>query len=117
MLFNSLAFAIFLPIVFLVYWRLPDKYRVFFLFLSSYYFYMSWNVKYVVLILFTTLISYVAAIGIEKTENRKFLIKKLAFFSVFLKSILHIGLTIDKKKVIINCYHMRWRVFLRAKMR
>ena len=71
MLFNSLAFAIFLPIVFLVYWRLPDKYRVFFLFLSSYYFYMSWNVKYVVLILFTTLISYVAAIGIEKTENKK----------------------------------------------
>ena len=69
MLFNSLAFAIFLPIVFLVYWRLPDKYRVFFLFLASYYFYMSWNVKYVVLILFTTLISYVAAIGIEKTEK------------------------------------------------
>ena len=71
MLFNSLAFAIFLPIVFFMYWRLPDRYRVFFLFLSSYYFYMSWNVKYVVLILFTTVISYVAAIGLEKTENKK----------------------------------------------
>ena len=70
MLFNSLAFAIFLPIVFLIYWRMPDKYRVFFLFLASYYFYMSWNVKYVVLILFTTVISYAAAIGLEKTENK-----------------------------------------------
>ena len=71
MLFNSLAFAIFLPIVFLIYWRLPDRYRVFFLFLSSYYFYMSWNVKYVVLILFTTVISYVAANLLEKTKNKK----------------------------------------------
>ena len=71
MLFNSLAFAIFLPIVFFIYWLLPEKYRVFFLFLSSYYFYMSWNVKYVVLILFTSMISYVAAIWIEKTEKKK----------------------------------------------
>ena len=85
MLFNSLAFAIFLPIVFLIYWKIPDKYRVFFLFLASYYFYMSWNVKYVVLILFTTAISYIVALGIEKTEKQ--MKRKLLLTSVLLASM------------------------------
>ena len=66
MLFNSLAFAIFLPIVFFLYWALPSKYRSFFLLIVSYYFYMSWNVKYVVLILFTTVLSYGCARLLEK---------------------------------------------------
>lgn len=69
MLFNSLAFAVFLPIVFFTYWLLPEKYRVFFLFLSSYYFYMNWNVKYVVLILFTTVVSYVTALLLQRTTE------------------------------------------------
>ncbi len=71
MLFNSLAFAIFLPIVFFIYWALPNKYRPILIFISSYYFYMSWNVKYVVLILFTTVISYGCAILLEKWEKKK----------------------------------------------
>lgn len=62
MLFNSVSFVIFLPIVFCVYWLLPDKFRWFLLLAASYYFYMSWNPKYVVLILSTTLVSYGAAI-------------------------------------------------------
>ncbi|MBQ8188766.1 MAG: MBOAT family protein [Lachnospiraceae bacterium] len=70
MLFNSLAFAVFLPIVFLLYWAIPQKYRWIVLFISSYYFYMSWNVKYVVLILFTTAISYAAALGMEKLHKQ-----------------------------------------------
>ena len=71
MLFNSLSFAIFLPIVFTLYWLLPHKYRWMLILISSYYFYMSWNVKYVILILFTTVISYTAAILIEKSDNEK----------------------------------------------
>ena len=50
---------------------MPQKNRWIVLLLSSYYFYMSWNVKYVVLILFTTVVSYVTAILIEKTEDKK----------------------------------------------
>lgn len=71
MLFNSFAFAVFLPIVFLLYWALPHKFRWILLLVSSYYFYMSWNVKYISLILFTTIISYSAAKLIEKAVNRK----------------------------------------------
>ena len=71
MLFNSWQFAIFIPIVFILYWLLPHRFRWVLLFAASYYFYMSWNVKYVVLILFTTCASYFAALFLEKTENEK----------------------------------------------
>lgn len=71
MLFNSLAFALFLPFVFVIYWTLPHKYRWFLLLIASYYFYMSWNPKYVVLILLTTVISYVSALWIEKSKNTR----------------------------------------------
>ena len=69
MLFNSVAFAIFLPIVFIVYWALPHKFRWPLLLIASYYFYMSWNPRYVVLILLTTVVSYAAAILIEKYKS------------------------------------------------
>lgn len=71
MLFNSFAFALFLPIVFALYWALPHKYRWILILLASYYFYMSWNAKYVFLILFTTIISYGAARLLEQEETQK----------------------------------------------
>ena len=71
MLFNSNAFYVFLPIVFVIYWAMPQKYRWGILFVSSYYFYMSWNVKYVFLILLTTVVSYVAALLIERTPDKR----------------------------------------------
>ncbi len=71
MLFNSFSYAIFLPIVFILYWLLPHKYRWLLLFIASYYFYMSWNIKYVVLILFTTFVSYLSAILVEQQDTKK----------------------------------------------
>lgn len=75
MLFNSLSFAVFLPIVFSIYWLLPHKYRWVLILAASYYFYMSWNARYIVLIFFTTCVSYGAARFLENEENPK--IKKL----------------------------------------
>lgn len=73
MLFNSFAFATFFPIVFILYWALPHKYRWILMLIASYYFYMSWNIKYIVLILFTTVISYAAARLLENeySDRRK----------------------------------------------
>ena len=71
MLFNSFAYAIFLPIVFVIYWCLAHKYRWVLLLITSYYFYMSWDAKYVILILFTTYVSYVAARMIENESSKK----------------------------------------------
>lgn len=77
MLFNSLNYAIFLPLVFIIYWLLPNKYRWILLLIASYYFYMSWNAKYVFLIFITTFTSYLCAILIEKKPEHKKLILTL----------------------------------------
>ena len=70
MLFNSFSYLIFLVIIFTLYWTIPHRFRWILLLISSYYFYMNWNVKYVVLILFTTFISYLAGCLLEK-ESRE----------------------------------------------
>ena len=69
MLFNSIDFMIFMPIVFIFYWALPHKLRWIVLLISSYWFYMSWNPKYIILIFGTTFISYISAIIIQKNKN------------------------------------------------
>lgn len=80
-LFNSLAYAVFLPVVFILYWVLPHKFRWPLLLLASYYFYMSWNAAYVILIGATTLVSYGCALLLEKTDNPK---KKKGYVAVVL---------------------------------
>ena len=76
MLFNSWQFGIFLPLVFALYWSVPQKLKWLIILISSYWFYMSWNIKYVTLILFTTLISYTAALLLERF-NKNMAMKKL----------------------------------------
>lgn len=71
MLFNSFSFAIFLPIVFTLYWAVPKKCQWIILFISSYLFYMSWKAEYVFLILLTTVVSYTCARMIEKSPQHK----------------------------------------------
>lgn len=66
MLFNSYNFLLFFSIVSLIYYIFPKKYRYIWLLITSYYFYMSWNAKYALLLFLSTFITYVASIGIEK---------------------------------------------------
>lgn len=69
MLFNSIDFMIFFPIVVLVYLIIPRKIRSIWLLLASYYFYMSWNPKYALLIGLSTVITFAAGIFIEKADT------------------------------------------------
>ena len=71
MLFNTWQFAVFLLIVFPIYWIVPHKYRWGVLLVASYYFYMCWNAKYLLLILFTTVVSYTCALLLEKLNDTK----------------------------------------------
>ena len=71
MLFNSLQFALFLPIVFALYWALPHKFRWLILLIASCWFYMSGNAKYIIFLATATLISYTSAILMEKQESIK----------------------------------------------
>lgn len=69
MLFNSLDFLIFFPIVICLYYLVPVRMRYLWLLISSYYFYMCWNAKYVILILFSTIVTFVSGIAMEKIKN------------------------------------------------
>ena len=72
MLFNSLAFLAFFPVVCLVYFLLPTvRTRNIWLLAASYYFYMSWQPLYALLLLTSTLITYLAAIGISRSPKHK----------------------------------------------
>ncbi len=68
MSFVSVKYMIFFPIVVLLYFILPKKIRMYWLLVVSYYFYMSWNVKYGLLILFSTVITYLCGLAIEKVK-------------------------------------------------
>lgn len=82
MIFNSLEFLIFLPIVFILFWACPQRFRWIVLLLASYFFYMYWNWKLVFLILTTTVVSYVCAMLLERFNTNKKL--KIAIVSISL---------------------------------
>lgn len=73
MLFNSIDFAFFLPVVFAGYWLLKSHLKaqnVFILF-SSYVFYGWWDWRFLFLIIFSTIVDYLIGIGLEKTNILK----------------------------------------------
>ena len=83
MLFNSFEFLIFFPCVVLAYYLIPGRFRNIWLLFVSYYFYLSWDFLYIFLLLGITLITYLAAWGIEKADNKISQSKK----AVYLKKI------------------------------
>ncbi|MBR7185404.1 MAG: MBOAT family protein [Clostridia bacterium] len=70
MIFNSIEFLIFYPTVLLLYFLLPKRFRWTMLLAASAFFYLYWSVKLIFLILFTIVISYTAAILIERYRER-----------------------------------------------
>lgn len=94
MLFNSLNFAIFLPIVFTLYWIWGDKlkFQNILLLIASYFFYASWDWRFLFLLIFSTLLDYYTGIKIFKNKNnsaRKYkwfllsVIVNLGFLAIF----------------------------------
>lgn len=81
MLFNSINFWIFFPIVVLIYFIIPKKGRYIWLLIASYYFYMCWNAKYVLLILISTLVTWISGNLIQKSSRVN--IKKLVVAGCF----------------------------------
>ncbi|MCI4650375.1 MBOAT family O-acyltransferase [Phaeodactylibacter sp.] len=71
MLFTSLDYYLFLPIVALVFFLTPVRFRWAWLLVASYYFYMDWNPWYIWLIVGSTLIDYTAALQIESAGSRQ----------------------------------------------
>ena len=72
MLFNSLHFALFLPIVFFLYWFLNRKsltVQNLLLLVSSYFFYACWDWRFMFLLLFSTLLDYYTGLMMCRTEH------------------------------------------------
>jgi D-alanyl-lipoteichoic acid acyltransferase DltB (MBOAT superfamily) len=69
MLFNSVEFLVFYLIVVAAYFALPAKRRWMLLLASSYWFYMSWEPRYALLLLFCTLANFLSGIAIENATS------------------------------------------------
>lgn len=85
MLFNSIDFAVFLPIVFLLYWFVTQKNlkaQNLLLLIASYVFYGWWDWKFLSLIVFSSFVDYYVGIGLSKVDDAKKR-KLLLFTSIF----------------------------------
>lgn len=92
MLFNSIDFLLFFPLVTAIYFLLPHRTRWVWLLIASYYFYMCWNAKYALLIALSTLITYASGLLIHRTERisdvgRRERLKKLWVFLSFASNL------------------------------
>ena len=89
MLFNSIDFAIFLPIVFILYWFVLNKnvkHQNFLIFIVSYIFYGWWDWRFLSLILFSTVVDY--GIGILLLKERK---KNKRTFFLYISILVNLG--------------------------
>lgn len=89
MLFNSIAFLIFLPIVFILYWRVCNKnykYQNILLLVASFYFYGCWDWRFLFLLIFSIGLDYFSGIQIENSKT-----KKMATFWLTLSIAINLG--------------------------
>jgi alginate O-acetyltransferase complex protein AlgI len=71
MLFNSFQFLIFFPVVTLIYFLLPHRFRWLHLLIASCIFYMAFIPIYIIILFFTIIIDYIAGIAIENAQGSK----------------------------------------------
>lgn len=71
MLFNSLQFLIFFPVVTVLYWLMPHRYRNIMLLVASYYFYMNWQPIYALLIMLSSVTTWACALLMSRNEANK----------------------------------------------
>lgn len=75
MLFNSIDFAVFLPILFILYWFVANKnlkLQNALLLMASYVFYGWWDYRFLSLLFFSTVVDYTIGLQMEKSSNLKY---------------------------------------------
>ncbi len=90
MLFNSIDFAIFLLVVFAIYWLLQKydlKYQNIFLVIVSYIFYGWWDYRFLSLLFFSSMVDYTVGLLLKKESNKR---KRKIYLSISL--ITNLGL-------------------------
>ncbi len=92
MLFNSIDFAIFLPIVFILYWFVTNKnlkIQNFLIVIASYVFYAWWDWRFLTLIVFSTLVDY--TVGCKLKNEEKQLKRKTLLWTSILVNLGFLG--------------------------
>ncbi|OGX81303.1 MBOAT family O-acyltransferase [Hymenobacter glacialis] len=120
MLFNSLHFLVFFPVIVGLYYGLPARWRGALLLLASYYFYMSWRAAYALLLLGTTLIDYYSGYRMgqlaTKRERRPYLYLSLVsnlgtlfvfkYFNFFRDAALQVAGTLNLPQAAIPAFEL-----------
>ena len=118
MLFNSLAFIVFLPIVFVIYWSLQKvklSYQNFLLLLASYVFYGWWDYRFLSLIFISSAVDYIIGLKLYK-EERESRCKMLLIISLssnlgILGFFKYFGFFIDSFITLINTFGISTNVY------
>jgi alginate O-acetyltransferase complex protein AlgI len=115
MLFNSLDFALFLPVVFLLYWLVTRQLKPqnILLLVASYFFYACWDYRFLFLLIFSTLLDFYTGLKISDSSEKKgkkfwlwtSIIVNLGFLGVFkyynffissfAESVSYLGLSVN----------------------
>jgi alginate O-acetyltransferase complex protein AlgI len=108
MVFNSIEFLIFFPIVFFLYWgvfKKKNQTQNFLLLVASYLFYGWWDYRFLGLLVFTTIVDYFLAIQIHKTHAKK---RKRLFLAISLLMNLGILLFFKYANFFISSWVDAW---------
>ena len=68
MSFISWQYLFFLPLIFILYWTLSGRTRLLLLLAASYVFYAFWDVRFLALVLATTVIDFLCGLAIDGTD-------------------------------------------------
>lgn len=121
MLFNSVQFLFFFPLAVAAYFAFPYRFRWVLLVAAGYYFYACWKPAYLILIVLSTLVDYIAGILMESSKTQRarrlYLVLSLCsnlgllfffkYYNFFMESVrplvdyLNIGVTIPASHLLL----------------
>ncbi|MCR4655040.1 MAG: MBOAT family protein [Lachnospiraceae bacterium] len=110
MIFSTIEFAIFMTVVFLIYWSIPHRFRWIVLLAANAYFYAFYDVKYIIVLFITTVISYYFAILMEKQasfeKRRGLFIASVVIVLAFLFVFKYLNFTIYSVEKVLSLFGM-----------
>lgn len=113
MLFNSIEFLIFFPVVVAFYFLCPQRYRWALLLAASYLFYAAWRVEYALLLLLSTVVDYTAARRMgqhsEQTGRRKYLALSLAVNLGLLFTFKYFNFFTESLRSLLGLFAVEYR--------
>lgn len=114
MFFNSVEYLIFLVLVLPVFYLLPHRPRMLFLVFVSYFFYAWWNPRYVLLLLFSTVMDFILARRMQyapsQAKRKQLLIISVILNLGFLFIFKYWNFANESMRVVAETFGLPWEV-------